>query len=69
MNTHTHTHIYTHTILLFDFPMIYYIDYNIKIKVDEYVKFNPPKINLLSQYIYIFNIVKKLKVKNKYKKD
>ena len=49
--------------------MIYYIDYNIKIKVDEYVKLKPPKMNLRSQYIYIFNIVKKLKVKNKYEKD
>ena len=39
-------YIYIQTIILFDFPMIYYIDYNIKIKVYEYVNFNPPKINL-----------------------
>ena len=28
----------------FDFPLIYYIDYNIKIKVDEYVKLKPSKM-------------------------
>ena len=39
-------YIYTHTMLLFDFPLIYYIDYNIKIKVDEYVEFKPPQMNL-----------------------
>ena len=37
---------YIQTILLFDFPFIYYIDYNIKIKVDEYVKLKPSKMNL-----------------------
>ena len=31
---------------LFDFPLIYYINYNIKIKVDEYVKLKLPKMNL-----------------------
>ena len=31
-------------IILFDFPLIYYIDYNIKIKVDEYIKLKPPKM-------------------------
>ena len=49
--------------------MIYYIDYNIKIKVNEYVKLKLFKINLYNQYIYIFNTVKKLKVKNKYEKN
>ena len=29
--------------------------YNTKIKVNEYVKLKLPKMNLLSQYIYIFN--------------
>ena len=37
---------YIQTIFLFDFPQIYYIDYNIKIKVKEYVKLKMPKINL-----------------------
>ena len=38
--------------------------YNIKIKVNEYVKLKLPKMNLLSQYIYIFNIFKKNNKKN-----
>ena len=33
--------------------------YNIKIKVDEYVKLKLLKMNLQSQYYFIFNIVKK----------
>ena len=31
---------------LFDFPLIHYIDYNIKIKVDEYAKLKLYKMNL-----------------------
>ena len=33
-------------IILFDFPLIYYIDYNIKNKVDEYVKLKSHQMNL-----------------------
>ena len=40
-----------------------YFSYIIKIKVNEYVKLKPPKMNLWSQYIYIFNIVKKINMK------
>ena len=53
MNINEYIYIYIQTILLFDFPMIYYIDYNIKIKVDEYVKLKPPKMNI-NEYIYIY---------------
>ena len=38
-------------------------NYNIIIKVNEYLKLKLPKMNLKSQYIHIFNIFRKLKVK------
>ena len=38
-------YIYRHY-FFFDFSLIYYIDYNIKNKVDEYVKLKPSKMNL-----------------------
>ena len=49
----------------FDFGLF---SYNIKFKVDEYVKLKLIKINFKSQYIYIYIykiLSKKLKIKNK----
>ena len=38
------------------FLLIYYIDYNIKNKVNEYVNLKPPKINLFTYLIFFFKI-------------